>query len=232
MKIKESHYQKIKDFYVKSLEKVLNLHSLQELDDFYNWFFSTNKQMPKIRLWHTSEWKSFKNKLLLIQDKCQLCGSDIDLRLQHLRPWLNFIYFNKFYNTCSFYSWQNFRKLRKEKGKLSKEFVFYFYKFYLAYYFKYILDYINFKYVAVYCKFCAFKDDIFLATSSRSYLMITDYFSDLVCSHFYYAFSYDHFNFDYVVKNENNLFIPSHLYKKNFFNINILQNPPTHEERP
>ena len=114
MKSEKSHFQLIKDLYVKSYEKSLSLQSLQDLDEFYQWFFDYYKQFSIKRLWHTPEWKQMRESLLFFHHKCIKCGSDQNLVVQHKRPWVRFGFFDPFYNRCSFYSWQKYRKLRNK----------------------------------------------------------------------------------------------------------------------
>ena len=136
-------YSKLFLFYLKCVVRVKNMNNLKDLNYFYSWYFNNLREFSKVRFWQTSQWKKYRLKIINNNSVCFVCGSKDNLLLQHTKPYLLFILFERFYKEVTFYSWQKYRKLRKIYGKPSEEFVFSFYKKYLLYYFHYILSYMH-----------------------------------------------------------------------------------------
>jgi hypothetical protein len=178
---------KVYSFYLMANSKINEIKSIDELTEFYNWFFDFNKK-NHIRLWQSSYWKKKRIELIKQKKVCSICGSDKNLVLQHTKPYPGrFLLLSQVYGLIKRDTFIHFRKLRKKYDYPSKEFIFPYYINYLKIYFNEIFDYIFFKHVDIYCKKCAFKSDILFTPPLKRYFsidfskIIYDFYKEKTC---------------------------------------------------
>ncbi len=174
-------------FILKCLVKVRDINDLVDLRLFYDWYFSELSYISKVRIWQTSYWKKIRSKILQNNSFCSVCGSNENLVLQHVISYPGkFVYINKFVSELRFLSWQKFRKFYKLYGCISLYEALPYYKKYLFLYFSRLLDYFSLIHVRVYCKSCAYKEDIFYSCKSvNRYLVLSEKSYLSILSDFY-----------------------------------------------